>query len=134
MTRRAMAKRSAKTRKKSGKATTRRTRKTTARSTRKASTRGTRKATARGTRKASNRTGANVFADLGAADAEGRQTKLRLAHALNLVIARKRRVQAMAVETPGVKQPQVSPATDDELDEFTAERLLSFLAQLGLDV
>ena len=30
----------------------------------------------------------NVFADLGYADAEERQTKLRLAHAINGVIAR----------------------------------------------
>src|SRR5262249_11018112 len=101
MTRRAMAKRSAKTRKKTGKTTTRRNRKTTTRGTRKASTR---KAAARSTRKARPRAADNVFADLGAADAEGRRTKLRLAHALNRVIARKRRVQALAVETPGAKQ------------------------------
>jgi len=32
----------------------------------------------------------NVFADLGYADAEERQTKLRLAHTINGVIARRR--------------------------------------------
>ena len=36
----------------------------------------------------------NVFADLGYPDAEERQTKLRLAHAINGVIARRRLTQA----------------------------------------
>ena len=35
----------------------------------------------------------NVFADLGYPDAEERQTKLRLAHAINGVIARQRLTQ-----------------------------------------
>ena len=40
----------------------------------------------------------NVFADLGYADAEERQAKLRLAHAINGVIARQRLTQAAAAE------------------------------------
>jgi predicted XRE-type DNA-binding protein len=39
---------------------------------------------------------ANVFADLGYADAEERQTKLRLAYAINGVIARRQLTQATA--------------------------------------
>jgi hypothetical protein len=38
----------------------------------------------------------NVFADLGYVDAEERQTKLRLAHAINGVIARQRLSEAAA--------------------------------------
>jgi hypothetical protein len=41
----------------------------------------------------------NVFADLGFTDAEERQTKLRLAYAINGVIARKRLTQ-QAVGSP----------------------------------
>ena len=41
---------------------------------------------------------ANFFADLGYADADERQTKLRLAHAINSVIARQRLTQAAAAE------------------------------------
>ena len=44
----------------------------------------------------------NVFADLGYADAEERQTKLRLAYAINDVIARKRLTQAAAAEKLGI--------------------------------
>src|SRR5215831_5582074 len=50
----------------------------------------------------------NVFADLGYADADERQTKLRLAHAINGVIARRRLSQAAAAEKLGVN-PQPGP-------------------------
>ena len=50
----------------------------------------------------------NVFADLGYPDADERQTKLRLAHAINGVIARRRLTQAAAAERLGVNQPKVS--------------------------
>jgi hypothetical protein len=40
----------------------------------------------------------NVFADLGYADAAERQTKLRLAHAINNVIARRRLTYAAVAE------------------------------------
>jgi predicted XRE-type DNA-binding protein len=40
----------------------------------------------------------NVSIDLGYPDAEERQTKLRLAHALNQIIARRRLTQAAAAE------------------------------------
>jgi len=44
----------------------------------------------------------NVFVDLGDADAEERQTKLHLAHAINGVIARRRLSQAAAGERLGI--------------------------------
>jgi Helix-turn-helix domain len=40
----------------------------------------------------------NVFADLSYADADERQTKLRLAHAINGVIARRRLTQVAAAK------------------------------------
>jgi len=76
----------------------------------------------------------NVFADLGYADAEERQTKLRLAHAINGVIARRRLNQAAAAEKLRVNQPKVSALANYKLDGFSVERLVTFLTALDRDV
>jgi predicted XRE-type DNA-binding protein len=76
----------------------------------------------------------NVFADLGYADAEERQTKLRLAHAINDVIARRRLTQAVPAEKLGVNQPKVSALAHYKLDGFSVERLMIFLTALDQDV
>ena len=83
-------------------------------------------AIARGTR--------HVFADLGYPDAEERQTKLRLAHAINEVVARRRLTQAAAAERLGVNQPKVSALARYKLDGFSVERLMGFLTALDQDV
>src|ERR1700732_1952846 len=72
----------------------------------------------------------NVFADLGYADAEERQTKLRLAHAINGVIARRLLSQAAAAEKLGINQPKVSALANYKLDGFSVERLMTFLTAL----
>jgi len=76
----------------------------------------------------------NVFADLGYADAEERQTKLRLAHALNEVIARRRLTQEAAAARLGVNQPKVSALANYKLEGFSVERLMTFLTALDRDV
>src|ERR1700719_552100 len=76
----------------------------------------------------------NVFADLGYADAEERQTKLRLAHAINRVIARQRLSPAAAAEKLGINQPKVSALANYKLDGFSVERLMTFLTALDQDV
>ena len=76
----------------------------------------------------------NLFADLGYADAEERQTKLRLAHAINDVIARQRLTQAAAAEKLGINQPKVSALANYKLDGFSVERLMIFLTALDRDV
>jgi predicted XRE-type DNA-binding protein len=76
----------------------------------------------------------NVFADLGYADAEERQTKLRLAHAINGVIARRRLTQGAAAERLGVNQPKVSALANYKLGGFSVERLMTFLTALDQDV
>jgi len=76
----------------------------------------------------------NVFADLGYPDAGERQTKLRLAHALNQVIARRRLTQAAAAELLGVNQPKVSALMSYKLEGFSVERLMTFLTALDRDV
>jgi predicted XRE-type DNA-binding protein len=76
----------------------------------------------------------NVFADLGYADAEERQTKLRLAHAINDVVARRRLTQAAAAEKLSINQPKVSALAHYKLDGFSVERLMTFLTALDQDV
>src|SRR5436190_17210480 len=76
----------------------------------------------------------NVFADLGYPDAEERQTKLRLAHAINTVIARRRLTQGAAAERLSVNQPKVSALANYKLGGFSVERLMTFLTALDQDV
>ena len=76
----------------------------------------------------------NVFADLGYADAEERRTRLRLAHAINGEIARRRLMQDAAAAKLGVNQPKVSALANTKLDGFSVERLMTVLTALVQDV
>ena len=76
----------------------------------------------------------NVFADLGYADAEERQTKLRLAHAINVIIASKRLSQADASARLGAGQPNISALAHYRLEGISVERLMTFLTALDRDV
>jgi predicted XRE-type DNA-binding protein len=72
---------------------------------------------------------ANVFADLGYADAEERQTKLKLAHALNEIVAERGLTQAGAAKLLGVNQPKVSALMNYRLSGFSVERLMTLLTR-----
>ena len=76
----------------------------------------------------------NVFADLGFADAGERQTKLRLAYALNAVIDARPLTQEAAAERLGLNQPKVSALRNYKLDGFSVERLMTLLTALDRDV
>jgi predicted XRE-type DNA-binding protein len=76
----------------------------------------------------------NVFADLGFPDAEERQTKLRLAFALNQIFETGKLTQARAAEALGINQPKVSALRGYKLDGFSVERLMTFLTALDRDV
>lgn len=76
----------------------------------------------------------NVFADLGYADAEERQTKLRLAHMINGIIARRSLTQVSAAALLGVNQPKVSALANYRLEGFSVERLMTFLTALDRDI
>lgn len=76
----------------------------------------------------------NVFADLGLPDAEERQTKLRLAYALNAVIAAQRLTQDVAAARLGLNQPKVSALRNYKLEGFSVERLMTLLNALDRDV
>lgn len=77
---------------------------------------------------------ANVFVDLGLPDAEERQTKLRLAYALNAVIDRARLSQAASATRLGLNQPMVSALRNYKLEGFSVERLMTLLTTLDQDV
>ncbi len=76
----------------------------------------------------------NVFADLGFVDAEERQTKLRLAHAINQIIEQKNLTQAAAADLLKANQPKVSALLCYKLAGFSVERLMTYLTALDRDV
>jgi predicted XRE-type DNA-binding protein len=80
------------------------------------------------------RSSGNVFADLGFADAGERQTKVRLALAINDVLQRRGLSQGKAAELLGINQPKVSALSKYRLEGFSVERLMRFLTALNQDV
>lgn len=76
----------------------------------------------------------NVFADLGFADAEERQTKVRLAVEINSILERRRITQAAAAALLGITQPKVSALVNYKLDGFSVEKLMTLLTALDRDV
>lgn len=76
----------------------------------------------------------NVFADLGLSDAKERQTKTRLAMALNELIAERKLKQAEASAILGIPQPRVSALVRYKLNDFSVEKLMELLTMLDRDV
>ncbi|HEV7601611.1 MAG TPA: helix-turn-helix transcriptional regulator [Bradyrhizobium sp.] len=75
-----------------------------------------------------------MFADLGLPDAEERQTKLRLAYALNTILDEQRLAQAAAAAGLGLNQPKVSALRNTKLEGFSVERLMTLLNALDQDI
>jgi predicted XRE-type DNA-binding protein len=80
------------------------------------------------------RSSGNVFADLGFADADERQTKVRLAVAINDLLRRRGLSQGKAAEQLGINQPKVSALSKYRLEGFSVERLMRFLTSLNQDI
>jgi predicted XRE-type DNA-binding protein len=76
----------------------------------------------------------NVFADLGLRDAPERQTKVRLALAIQQVMRERRLAQTAAARLLGVNQPKISALVNYRLNGFSVERLMHFLNALDCDV
>ena len=76
----------------------------------------------------------NVFTDLGLPQAAERQTKVRLAVAINQILERARLSQVRAAERLGINQPKISALAHYRLQGFSVERLMHFLNSLGRDV
>lgn len=76
----------------------------------------------------------NIFADLGLPNAEEKQTKVRLAFAINQIVAGQRLSQMGAARSLNVSQPKISALRNYRLDGFSVERLMNFLTALDRDV
>ena len=80
------------------------------------------------------RSSGNVFADLGVSHAEEKQTKVRLAVAINRIIKERRLSQSVAANLLRINQPKISALVHYQLTGFSVERLMNFLNALGRDV
>ena len=76
----------------------------------------------------------NIFADIGLPNAEEKQTKVRLACAINQIVAGQRLSQMAAARSLNVSQPKISALRNYQLDGFSVERLMNFLTALDRDV
>ena len=76
----------------------------------------------------------NVFADLDLPDAAELDTKVRLAVAINRLLAARRLTQAEAAAALSINQPKVSALKHYKLEGYSVERLMGFLTALGSDI
>jgi len=76
----------------------------------------------------------NVFADIGLKDAAEKQTRVRLAVAINQIIEARHLSQTAAARLLGINQPKISALVNYRLEGFSVERLMHFLNALDLDV
>ncbi len=75
-----------------------------------------------------------MFADLGLRDAGEKQTKVRLAVAIQQIIQARRLSQAAAARLLNISQPKISALVNYHLEGFSVERLLHLLNALDRDV
>jgi len=75
----------------------------------------------------------NVFADLGLHDAGEKQTRVRLAVAINQIIQARHLSQA-AARLLDINQPKISALVNYRLEGFSVGRLMHFLNALDRDV
>jgi predicted XRE-type DNA-binding protein len=80
------------------------------------------------------RSSGNVFADLGLPKAEEKQTKVRLAFAINEIMHSQQLSQVAAARRLNINQPKISALRNYQLQGFSVERLMNFLTALGRDV
>ena len=75
-----------------------------------------------------------VFADLGLPDPADRRTKTRLAMQVNAILKSRGLRQVAAAGLLGVPQSKVSALANYRLDQFSVEKLMTFLNRLDCDV
>jgi predicted XRE-type DNA-binding protein len=80
------------------------------------------------------RSSGNVFADLKLPSAAEKQTKVRLAVAINQIIQDQHLSQGTAARRLKINQPKISALSNYRLEGFSVERLMNFLTALDRDV
>ncbi len=76
----------------------------------------------------------NVFADLGIPNPEEALAKSEIAMKIHDLIKKKKLTQAKAAKILKISQPKISLLLRGHLTDFSLERLLRFLNDLGQDV
>lgn len=76
----------------------------------------------------------NIFADIGIANPEETMAKARIAIKIQDTIKKKKLTQAKTAKILKISQPKVSLLLRGYLTDFSLERLLRFLNDLGQDV
>jgi predicted XRE-type DNA-binding protein len=76
----------------------------------------------------------NVFADLGIPNPEESLAKAEIAMKIHDVIKKKKLTQAKAAKILKISQPKISLLLRGYLTDFSLERMLRFLNDLGQDV
>ena len=76
----------------------------------------------------------NVFNDLDFPDAAERQTKTRLALAVNELLKARKLKQLEVAALLHITQPKASALKNYRLDQFSVEKLMEFLTMLEQDV
>lgn len=80
------------------------------------------------------RGGANVFADLGLADADAHLLKAELVTRIDTIVREQDLTQTQAARLLGLSQPDVSRLLRGDFREYSLERLLRLLTALGPDI
>jgi predicted XRE-type DNA-binding protein len=80
------------------------------------------------------KSGGNVFADLGLPNPEQELLRARLTLAIYRLIKARGITQGQAGKILGIKQPHVSALMRNRSGMFSVERLMDFLTALGQDV
>jgi len=76
----------------------------------------------------------NVFADMGLPEPDEELTKAQLGSHIRQVIKTQRLTQTTAAKLMGIDQPKVSALLNGRLENFSSERLMRLLTNLGQDV
>jgi predicted XRE-type DNA-binding protein len=76
----------------------------------------------------------NVFADLGLNNPEEALAKAKIVLKIQTIIKKKRLTQAKAAKILKISQPKISLLLRGYLEDFSLERLLRFLNDLGQNV
>jgi predicted XRE-type DNA-binding protein len=76
----------------------------------------------------------NVFAGLILPHADEKQTKVRLAVALNQIIQTQQVSKVVAARRLNINQPKISALSNYRMEGFSVERLMNFLTALDRDI
>ncbi len=76
----------------------------------------------------------NVFADLDMEDADELLAKAEIVRQIASIIEHRHLTQTAAAQLLGVRQPNVSRLLNGHIEDFSMDRLFSFLRALGRDV